>query len=382
MRKRTIWIVFAAGLYSMFGLSVPSTAGASPPSWTISSGSGAGSEGSDNAMMSVACHAPSTCVAVGTAQPQNSESETSLVNLWNGQTWSTGPGSGANPIFRQVACPSTNRCFATVQTGLTQVTGYGVWVYNGQTWRSIFRRPSNQLEDAPISCSSPNHCVTFATTSTEVWSGSRWSSRPSPRGVSALSCPTAKLCVGAGSMGSRNNPTPSVAVFDGQQWRTTVFPLPVGAQTGWLGGVSCASSSWCVAVGTTQTKGEQSQTLIVEWNGKAWSQMPSPTPGITTGHLGTNGNYLIQLEGVDCSSTSSCVAVGYDTTADPSLAVTNPLTMSYDGTSWSTDPAPASATGTLSSVSCQSPGRCAAVGWTDTDSQTVAPLYEVTSALK
>ena len=68
--------------------------------------------------------------------------------------------------------------------------------------------------------------------------------------------------------------------------------------------VVSARDAW--AVGYYQTAQAFRRTLILHWNGKSWSQMPSPDPGGSS-----HGNLLF---GVSATSARDAWAVGYDTT--------------------------------------------------------------------
>jgi hypothetical protein len=121
-----------------------------------------------------------------------------------------------------------------------------------------------------------------------------------------------------------------------------------GTVIGELYGVSCASSSSCLAVGT---RSGGAGTLTERWNGTKWSVVPSP-------NLGSGGR---QLLGVACASAKSCIAVGSFFAKGTNL----PLAERWSGTKWSllTVPAPAAATKTvLESVACPSASSCQAVG--------------------
>jgi hypothetical protein len=108
------------------------------------------------------------------------------------------------------------------------------------------------------------------------------------------------------------------------------------ATAGTLSGVSCASATACMAVG--------SRGLTEEWNGTEWTVQATPNEGT--------------LKAVSCSSATACIAVGN--------LEAQPLAESWNGTTWSvlTPPAlPAGAThGYLVGVSCTSGTQCTATG--------------------
>ena len=107
-----------------------------------------------------------------------------------------------------------------------------------------------------------------------------------------------------------------------------------------LRGVSCTSSSNCVAVGDGFFNGNFG-TLIEAWDGSSWSIVPSPNP--------INGLGYPRLNGVSCAGPSRCMAVGdyaYFT-----------LIETWNGSAWSVVAGPSLTDPTeLYSMSCSGAG--------------------------
>jgi hypothetical protein len=158
-------------------------------------------------------------------------------------------------------------------------------------------------------------------------------------------------------------------------WVTVETPHAKGSDGDLLRAVSCPDSRWCVAVGWDQTvPATWYRTLIEVWNGRRWSVVPSPNISRVQND---------QLTGVSCSSTSSCMAVGYVGSSLPKngVATNEPtgylgkwetLTEIWDGRTWSVVPSPNPVTSSsgldwLQGVSCTSAHMCVAVGWTETN---------------
>jgi hypothetical protein len=123
---------------------------------------------------------------------------------------------------------------------------------------------------------------------------------------------------------------------------------------GRLQGVACASSKSCVAVGgRSSTSTGPGGTLAEKWNGTTWAVVKSPDPPGSTGAV---------LNGVACTSTKNCLAVGnYFTSSHTTL----PAAERWNGSKWSvvSVPAPSGATdASLAAVSCTSSTNCQAVG--------------------
>lgn len=179
--------------------------------------------------------------------------------------------------------------------------------------------------------------------------------------AASISCVSSRWCVAVGTYNPTsgpNGPAPQVdayrgvhALYSGSGWRS----MPAGDTAnlpGGLSGISCVSTDWCTAVGSTSPTTGPERTLIETWNGQRWNRMPSPsTPG---------NDYL---SAVSCASRHFCVAVGY--TTPPGGATNQALAESFDGNRWTLRPPPVIAPGTdhlLTAVSCPASGWCLAVG--------------------
>jgi hypothetical protein len=141
-----------------------------------------------------------------------------------------------------------------------------------------------------------------------------------------------------------------VASAAGSGWSIQRTPNPTAATSGAsLGGVACASSTACIAVGD-YGNGAKVLTLAERWNGKRWSIQHTPDPA---------GAYSV-FTGVSCASRSACTAVGFSNTptANPTLVE------HWNGTRWfiQDTPNPAGRQSVLEGVSCASRSACIAVG--------------------
>jgi hypothetical protein len=121
-------------------------------------------------------------------------------------------------------------------------------------------------------------------------------------------------------------------------------PSSVPASSGiTLTGISCASASYCVAVGVATVSQARVLPVAEAWNGQSWSgqAVPGPTGTATA---------VSRLDAVSCSGPSRCVAVGGTTTASGDVAFAD----SWNGTRWQLLPLdyPAGSTD-LTGVSCR-----------------------------
>jgi hypothetical protein len=162
---------------------------------------------------------------------------------------------------------------------------------------------------------------------------------------------------------------PSAAQAGGWTMQTPVAPAAVSDSA--LTGTACVSTTFCMAVGIDDQGLESSSAQLALgafselWNGTAWVVQPLPTPS----------SGAASLAGVSCVSTTSCVAVGF---VSGSSSAQTPLVETWNGTSWAEQPAAVRpATGALAGVSCLSPTFCVAVGYGFRRPGVLAPLAEI-----
>jgi hypothetical protein len=146
------------------------------------------------------------------------------------------------------------------------------------------------------------------------------------------------------------------------RWKATRAPLPSGAATGsmtGLSGVACPSARKCVAVGQYNDSSGDYQGLLLTQHRRSWTAITAPVPA----HAAANSGAAITA--ITCPSARRCVAVGYwiDSRGNSHLFL---LTMR--GSSWTAAraPLPAGARADLgagiSVLACPSPTACTAVG--------------------
>jgi hypothetical protein len=181
-----------------------------------------------------------------------------------------------------------------------------------------------------VSCTSTSSCMAVGTflgriqgtkgfqnfTLAETWNGTAWTVVPSPSPklpaggaeLNSVSCTSSTSCMAVGETlvshepGGFLVPHPLTEAWNGTTWR--VVPTPTLTHTGAsLNGVSCTSPSNCMAVGSEGSPKKPTLfTFALSWNGTAWKFVPTPAP-LTPG--GT------ALSDVSCTSSTSCMAVGY-----------------------------------------------------------------------
>jgi hypothetical protein len=213
-----------------------------------------------------------------------------------------------------------------------------------------------------LGCTSLTACLAVGTTSgvsgfaalAESWNGSTWAAL-SPATPSNTFDDAA--CAGAPStlciaVGS-NSTSAQAQSFNGSTWSNLSVPSPSGTVISELEGISCSASNACTAVGVYTTTSGATLPLAVRWNGSTWSLQTAALPAGAVG---------AEFQAVSCPSSTACYAVGFSL---PSFGPQKLLVEVWNGSSWSvqTASAPVGATDSiLQDVSCVSTTACTAVG--------------------
>jgi len=270
-------------------------------------------------LTSVVCPTTSNCLAVG--QYNNIATTTkTLAMRWNGKAWSIlpSPNVASSPVnlLAAIACTSATNCFAVgnsfVSTTDSSAQQTLIEQWNGTTW-SIVPSPNQLLANdsvlSGVGCMSPTSCFAVGhytnqlvtSTLTEHWDGVSWSVVPSPNPhsstdneLNAVTCSTVScFAVGKGH-------GTLVEVWNGTIWGIVASPNPVGATGSSLSGVSCPSATRCVAVGIF-FKANKVQRLVEVFTAQVGAIVGVPVPAKTS---------QSNLSAVTCTSDASCFAVG------------------------------------------------------------------------
>jgi hypothetical protein len=201
--------------------------------------------------------------------------------------------------------------------------------------------------------------------SASTWTNANAASGSASNALNAVSCATSSFCV---AVGTQNTATGGGVLIE--QWNGTAWSVATGVSipaspNDTLDGVSCAGPSFCLAVG-----GQGAGALAEMWNGTSGSSVTVPVPS------GING--INNLYSVSCVATNVCQALGTAFTG------TTPgvYGVQWNGTTLSltTAATPTVSAGALveaNGMSCSSPTACVAVGTNDaTNTTTGTPFAE------
>jgi hypothetical protein len=378
----------------------------------------------------VSCSSATSCLALGRLSAPMPGTVTVLAERRSGSHWTAvnpppaPAGDDDEPADRSLWCRSATSCLVVGSLGKD---GPRASLLRGTAWTALtVPSPAGLIEDslADVSCSSASTCaavgyyISAAGEQVLIESGGRgtWSPdpAPSPAGqkvsqLTSVACPTATFCLSVGYTEATIDTVlaePLSEVRHGTAWQIAPSPATGTNYGGTLSDISCASPSFCVAVGLAETNSGTaklpqtvSRQLIEQWDGTSWTVVPGSVPaGVAASSLnyascpsatfclaigttraasgasqllvesfnGTAWSHQSQAglsfytKGISCTSASFCMAVGATPVGD------KPVTQSWNGSAWHTlstpSPSPNQDASELTEVSCTSPSACTAAG--------------------
>jgi hypothetical protein len=306
----------AVGKYSISG-----TQNALALSWNGTSWAVQGTpELSWDELFGTSCITSSFCVGVGTRE----SGATTLAEHWNGSSWTTATTPNPGTTGRQfygVSCTAATACTAVGGRGGTTIQRENLAArWNGTSWSAqTTPNPGDYQNDLfSVSCTSSTHCTAVGRQrmSNSVnwsvamgWNGSTWATLTTPNPIGAswselrgVSCTSSTSCIAVGYSQQGGLEYPYAVHWNGTSWTLKSVPLPENAYYGYLYGVSCATASACIAVGSYTPKGPPypSLTYAAKWNGTSWTVETPPNPGASSN----------RLKAVSCLAANACKAAG------------------------------------------------------------------------
>ena len=222
------------------------------------------------AVATTACSSPPAGRATDTTTTTGTSASTTVTTTPS--PWSApAPAVDTTHPITTVSCPTTTFCLALNEAD----TAYR---YNGTTWSAalpVTAAPAPSPAAADLSCTGPTFCMAVPGGNDVVmWNGLGFAAAQDmggAQGLQAVACASSSFCVTVDGVGD--------AYFYEGRWGSAV--------NAWGGpsSISCVDPSFCMA-----TAGG-----IAQWNGHDWSQPQ-------------NVDSAGQLDTVDCTSTTFCVA--------------------------------------------------------------------------
>ena len=354
----------------------------------------------------LSCGAPGECVGVNLYSRASDGAQSAIaVSLQDG-VWTTSfppsPPSVTLTWPYAVSCVASASCVAVGYAATSPLPGPAAEVLSDGTWGVELLPWLPDVDDnwmTGISCPTSTRCFAVGNASpgededliAETLANGVWTSSVLPLPADAavldnfarpfigsISCPTALFCVavGAYSVVKSKRQRPLAEVYSNGTWQAVALPQDKALHTGpldgaGLSGISCVSTTSCVAVGTYQ---EENYLLVETLSGETWTAKTLRRPA----HVPR-----VALSSVSCVAATSCMAVGAYWAADPTFS--RPLAARLTGTKWRLQGLSVPPDGSsnvaftypmLNAVSCPSDDDCVAVGSYPTGPVDAEPLTE------
>ena len=338
--KGTTFCMAAGGYYTGTN---PVTAHTEMQKWNgtawsiVPSPDASGSSVTGTYVRSISCLSSKLCMAAGYYTQSGGHPDQTIIEHWNGTSWSVVASPDVSTVsndLTSVSCVRSTFCVAagyTISSSFVEQTLIEQW--NGTAW-NVVTSPDAGVADFlwGVSCKANSTTGTFCMadgyydlssgaqlTLILEWNGTAWSVATSPNPTHnvaspadatlwSVSCVTSGFCMAAGDYETSSNVQQMlIEKWNGVTWKFVPTPDTSTAQeNGLYGGVSCASKTFCVDASFCCNNVSFAQTLVEEWNGTAWSIVPSPDTSTSEDNL---------LQASSCTSSTFCMAVGRYTPA-------------------------------------------------------------------
>jgi hypothetical protein len=324
--------VLAAALLAMAPMTAFGAARALASSCENWTGMQPPSPGDQSGLSGVTAAGPCNVWAVGSSLNASAEQLLTLAEHWNGAAWKVvpTPSPDANSNFlRTVAAVSGHDIWAVGESGSQSF----ILRWKGTTWTQV-PSPSpgsdfNDLSGVTATSAGNAWAVGQFSSATEAqplvlrWNGTTWKRAVIPRvgtggALESVTATSASNAWAVGLASTGGSLSTLILHWNGRNWSRVASPNPQGKAEVSLNGVAATSSSNAWAVGAYQTAGG-GKNLILHWNGRAWKQVASPSPGTSPVLMG-----VAARSGTDAWATGSYNAGGGQKT----------LIVHWDGRAW------------------------------------------------
>jgi hypothetical protein len=228
------------------------------------------------------------------------------------------PETGA---LRAVAATPGGSAWAVGYTGANPDTRTLTLHWSGKDWKPVASPgPAGAELDGVVATSSTSAWAVGSSgvdpdTKTVIlhWNGTAWRQMPSTAGT--LSGVAATSPTNAWAVGSTNSGDTLILHWNGKTWRQVPSPSPGIGQglASFLSGVAVSAEGKIWAVGNGNSCGcGPGDSLIEQWNGHTWAQVPTPTFGgginlFAVASLASGRSWAVGLSGGGDGPTSGVI---------------------------------------------------------------------------
>jgi hypothetical protein len=314
----------------------------------------------------VSCTSATQCEAVG--QFFNGATTETLAEGWNGSTWTLqttpNPSGATSTVLNGVACPSASKCEAVGDSESSSTTVTLAEVWNGSTWANqTIADPSGTFNELNgLSCPTKTACMAVGEGFAERWNGTNWAVQKighTRDNLNRVSCTSATACMAVGGFFSEGILNQVAEQWNGKSWARRGTPITTSFDEAGLSDVSCTVSTNCAAVGFYHDPVDGDRALVERWSLQWQLQQPAIPSGAEAS----------DMSGVSCPSQNFCMGIGGDELSGG--GVFDSFSETWDNTSqtWTIVNTPNAANTSLNGVSCSRTTACTAVGGVDNGGQ-------------
>lgn len=368
-------VVVVAAVLALTALpALPARASGSGSGWTQMTTPQVASGVNGVGLNGISCVAPRDCIAVGSAQGNDTTApiaEHLGTDGWTLLPQPPSPRGATNTSLLDVSCVGPTFCMAIGGSNAGSFQAPLAELFDGTTW-TIVHTPRPTGDDSPllsVSCTSRSFCMAVGAGVSnpeqlyaETFNGTQWrlSRAIIPRGseesdLSGVSC-RVRVCFAVGSVAIGMNTQgfdfqSLIERYGSSHWTVVATSRPSGSLYSNLQSVSCVSRTYCVAVGNWVGR-TTNDYLTYSLSGSTWTRVKA-----TTSALGPFETLHIR-----CRAVNACISVGGNPTG-PSVV---PVVELFNGSTWSSATVPSGLVGWLSGAACFVPACVAVGGYTTT----------------
>ncbi len=292
-----------------------------------------------SALNAVSCPSTTVCFAVGSST--TSETQHGLVERWNGSTWSIQtiaplPGSGTSTLS-SITCVTTSNCIAVGAYDWSDSSGPRSLIerWNGHTW-TMQASPDFGIVLNSVTCTSASNCFSVGSglgvgaPPIAHWNGTAWASQSSTVNkdrvhfLHGVACISANDCNAVGAESERDYlfPVGFVDHWNGTTWsEAPLLPVPPTLDSATVASVACIAGQ-CTAVGGASSVAYGGSVTYVVQSARLATPPGAPTlTGIRSGNA-----WVSVAWSAPSSSGSSAISSYVVTTSPGGQTITVPAT--------------------------------------------------------
>ncbi len=257
-----------------------------------------------------------------------------LVLHWDGTTWSRipSPSPGGGAELSGVAGEQNGTALAVGCSPCANAAAPLILRWNGTSWSRI-PSPGGSISPGGVAAG-PGGMAWVVGDGSHVlrWNGATWTQVSTPSfSLSSVSIGSGGTAWAAGSTCCQGRWETVVLRWDGAKWSRVRSPSPGNSAVLWSVSTGPGGTAWAVGYYCNETgcqygySGFYGYTLILRWDGSAWTRVPSPSPGLKD----DLNAVAVGQDGTTWAAGQTCISQ-----CNTSSAQYQTLILRWNGTSW------------------------------------------------